>query len=176
MDQALTIRPPSALSLPDKPHKPKRRQTEREFVPSLSIKRDDQSVVHVPRDADANRNASIILAEIARIFVTEQAQKINDSGRILTPSEIKEMVTAMKLANETAIVAHENLFIPSDLPKTKASKSDTGNILAGMEAVAKGLAKGNAEANREAVEKFLAAGKRPMKNADVIDIPDQPKT
>ena len=134
------------------------------FVPKIKLKMLDGSVMTVPQDAEANKNASIILAEITRKFVSDQIRKLDERRGALTPQEIKELVTAAKLANEMSIVAHEEIMTPTERP-SKISNSAAGQALKTVEAAAKGMAKGNAEA---ALEKFLAIGKK--EKQAVIDV------
>jgi hypothetical protein len=143
-------------------------QKEDRFVPKIKLKMTDGSVLVVPQDAQANKNASIILAEHARKFVTDQIQLLDKKGRVLTPQEIKDLVTAAKLANEMAIVAHEDIMIPSEKPG-KPGSSTTSAMLKAVEAAAKGITSGNAEAQAKALEKFVALGRK-EKKAGVIDV------
>lgn len=140
------------------------------FVPKIKLKMMDGSVMTVPQDANANKNASIILAEVTRHFVAEQIKRIEDRNRLLTPQEIKELVTAAKLVNEMSIVAHEEIMTPTDRP-SKISNSAAGQALKTVEAAAKGMAKGNAEA---ALEKFISMGKK--EKQAVIDVVATPVT
>lgn len=140
------------------------------FVPKIKLKMMDGSVMTVPQDANANKNASIILAEVTRRFVAEQIKRIEDRNRLLTPQEIKELVTAAKLVNEMSIVAHEEIMTPTDRP-SKISNSAAGQALKTVEAAAKGMAKGNAEA---ALEKFISMGKK--EKQAVIDVVATPVT
>jgi hypothetical protein len=144
------------------------RQKENEFIPKVKVKMDDGTAVLVPQDAEANRNSTIVLAELARQFVAAQLKLISSHNRIMTPQETKELMTAVKIVNEMSIVAHENIMIPTDKP-IKTSDSATGNMLKAVEAAAKGVASGNAEAAQKAVEKFMKMGKE-AKQAQSIDV------
>jgi hypothetical protein len=146
----------------------KLKQTERQFVPTIRVKLDNSKILYVPIDPEANRNSSILLAEITRNFVKDQFEKWDENDRILTPAELKDAMTAAKLANEMSIVAHENILPPPD-QIGKAGKGAAGAMLQGVKAMAEGLAKGTADAQQEAVRKFLEAGKK-VRQADAIDV------
>lgn len=141
-------------------------QGENQFIPKTKIKMTDGEVVMVPQDAIANKNAMIILAEAARTFVARQMRKLSDSGRPLTPQEIKELVSAAKLANDMTITAHEEIIVPSD-KFGKAGSGPAGQALKTVEAAARGMAQGSAAA---ALDKFIAMGRNKEKKVEVIDV------
>lgn len=142
------------------------------FVEKTKVRFDDGQIVMVPAHAEANRNACIMLAELARAFVASQMTAILDSKRPLTPQEIKEMMLAVAKANETCIVAHENILPMPDAP-IKGSKTDTALLLKGVEAMAKGVSKGNQEAQLEAIERFKELGRK-AKQAEAITVKVEP--
>lgn len=156
----------SVTSKEDKLIKPT--QKEDTFVPKIKVKMTDGSVMVVPRDSDANKNQSIILAEHARNFILEQIKLFSSKGRPLTPAELKELMTAAKIANDIAIVAHEDIFVPTE-KIGKSGSSSTGTMLKAVEAAAKGVASGNAEAANKAIEKFMKLGKE-AKMAASVDV------
>ena len=152
----------------------KTRQQEEEFIPSIKINRGVGLAVKVPIDAESNRNSCILTAEIARDFLKDQMAKWKENDRVFTPQELKEIVAAVKLCNEMAVMAHENISVPIDSGVVGKGNSATGLMLRGVEAMARGQAKGNAEAQTEAMKKFLEAGKA-IKQADAIDIKTEKK-
>lgn len=160
--EALTVAPKSnKLTV-------RKKMKEKEFVPSIRVRRSDGSIICVPRDAEANKNQSIILAETAREFVAKQIKKWDEAGRALTPQELKELVTAAKLVNDMGIVAHEDIFVPTE-KSGKPGSSSTGILLKAVEAAAKGVTSGNAEASQKAIDRFMSLGKK-EKKAGSIDV------
>jgi hypothetical protein len=152
----------------------KTRQSEDEFVPTVKINRGSGFFVRVPVDPEANRNCCILTAEIARDFMKAQMEKWRENDRVFTPQELKEIMSAVKLCNEMAVMAHESISVPLDVPHGKKGDSPTGLMLKAVGEMARGQAKGTAEAQAEALKKFQEAGKA-MKQADAIDIKTENK-
>ena len=144
---------PSERSLVVRRNKINRKPHEDDFVPKIRVKLVNGDYLPVPLDANANRNASIMLAELARNFVKDQLEKYQEKSRPMTPAEIKDLVTAIKAVNEMTIVAHEDIFLPSK--PMKAEGEATKGMLKAVEAAARGMASGNAEAQNNAVKQFL---------------------
>lgn len=145
-----------------------RKEHEDDFVVKTRIRLSSGEFLPVPVDAESNRNACIMMAESARLFVADQIEKWSNAHRILTPAEVKDVVAAAKLANEASIIAHENIMPPPET-NIKGGRGPAGDMLRGVEAMAKGIAKGNAEAQNEAIRKFTEMGNK-VKEATVIDV------
>lgn len=141
---------------------------EGDFVNRKNIKMESGGILPIPATPDDNRNASIIAAELVRQFVTNQIKVWETDERVFTPTELKEIVNSVKLANETCIVAHEQIYVP-ETQRGKPGNTATGQMLKGVEAMAKGIAQGTAEAQNEAMKKFIDASKK-IKQAEAVKI------
>ena len=164
----------TAIEVVAKKKKVSRRQHENVFVPKIQVKLADGTFLPVPYDAEANRNASIMLAEEARNFMIKKLKDWKDKGTPMTPVEVKDALTAARIANEICIVAHENIMAPQVKDPNHRSDGEAAHLLKGMEAIARAQARGNAEAQIEATKKFLEMGRKPEEKK-VIEIKAETK-
>jgi len=131
----------------------------------------------VPMDILANQNREIIVAELARQFLTGVLDDWQDKGTKLTPQELKQTMEAIKIANENCRFAHEGIALP---PTPASGGEGKGGVLAkAMEGLGKGLAAGKTPTEEELMKKFKELGRKlnekEVKEGEAVEVKAEEK-
>lgn len=131
-----------ALRAPEK--KGKKQMSEKEFSNALVVRRETGEKVLVPMEAADNRHANMVVASMVRDLVKSNIDLYKASGEALKPKELADIATAAKLAAELSYRAYEPDASEADTA-LKAPAGTVSGLVAGMQAIGKGMADGFAE-------------------------------
>ena len=134
-----------ALRPPQKPRQ-KKQMREKHFANALVVRRDTGEKVLVPLEAKDNRHANMVVASMVRDIVKHNIDLYKASGEALRPKELADLAMAAKLAAELSYRAYEpDASEKNEDGSIKAPAGAVSGLVAGMQAIGKGMADGFAE-------------------------------